>query len=84
MSSSVKLEVITPPNPARTFVLTLDEETAHTLRDLLGAVGGHPDRTYRGDTDKILNVLAPYFQSSFDGRSIYGRVRDATYAMERA
>jgi hypothetical protein len=41
--------------PVITLELSLDEAT--TLRDVCMKIAGHPDRTRRGITDRIMNAL---------------------------
>jgi hypothetical protein len=41
--------------PVITLELSLDEAT--TLRDVCMKIAGHPDRTRRGTTDRVMNAL---------------------------
>ena len=49
--------VVPPVVPVRKFILSLSEDEARTLRDILGRVGGDPNYSRRKHKQVIFNAL---------------------------
>ena len=57
LMANLRVETIPPVVPIREFVLRLSEDEARVLIDILGRVGGKPDRTRRKYSEPIRDLL---------------------------
>lgn len=55
--ANLKVETVPPVVPVKSFVLSLSEDEARTLRDILGRVGGDQDFSRRKHVQEVYNML---------------------------